>query len=34
MIYGMGLAPTLVQRKVVRTDHVATAFFCALLVHS
>jgi O-antigen/teichoic acid export membrane protein len=32
MIYGMGLAPTLVQRKVVRPDHVATAFFCALFV--
>ena len=30
MIYGMGLAPTLVQRKVVRPDHVATAFFAAL----
>ena len=32
MIYGMGLAPTLVQRKVVRPDHVATAFFCALFM--
>jgi PST family polysaccharide transporter len=32
MIYGMGLAPTLVQRKVVRPDHVATALFCALLM--
>ena len=32
MIYGMGLAPTLVQRKEVRPDHVATAFFCALLI--
>jgi O-antigen/teichoic acid export membrane protein len=32
MIYGMGLAPTLVQRRVVRPDHVATAFFCALFV--
>ena len=34
MIYGMGLAPTLVQRKVVRPDHVATAFFCALFMAS
>ena len=32
MVYGMGLAPTLVQRKVVRPDHVATAFFCALFM--
>jgi O-antigen/teichoic acid export membrane protein len=32
MIYGMGLAPTLVQRKAVRPDHVATALFCALLM--
>lgn len=30
MVYGMGLAPTLIQRKDVRPDHVATAFFCAL----
>ena len=32
MIYGMGLAPTLVQRKEVRTDHVATAFSSALFM--
>jgi O-antigen/teichoic acid export membrane protein len=32
MIYGMGLAPTLVQRKEVRPDHVATAFSSALFV--
>ena len=32
MIYGMGLAPTLVQRKELRPDHVATAFFSALFV--
>jgi O-antigen/teichoic acid export membrane protein len=32
MIYGMGLAPTLVQRKEVRPDHVATAFFSALFM--
>jgi PST family polysaccharide transporter len=32
MIYGLGLAPTLVQRKEVRADHVATAFFSALFV--
>jgi O-antigen/teichoic acid export membrane protein len=32
MIYGMGLAPTLIQRKEVRPDHVATAFFSALLM--
>ena len=30
MIYGMGLAPTLIQRKDVRPDHVATAFSSAL----
>ncbi len=30
MIYGMGLAQTLVQRKEVRPDHIATAFFSAL----
>ncbi len=32
MIYGMGLAPTLVQRKDVRPDHVATAFSSALFM--
>ena len=32
MIYGMGLAPTLIQRKDVRPDHVATAFFSALFI--
>ena len=32
MIYGMGLAPTLVQRRELRPDHVATAFFSALFV--
>ena len=32
MIYGMGLAPTLIQRKDVRPDHVATAFFSALVI--
>jgi O-antigen/teichoic acid export membrane protein len=32
MIYGMGLAPTLVQRKEVRLDHVATAFSAALFM--
>jgi len=32
MIYGMGLAPTLVQRKELRPDHVATAFFSALFM--
>jgi len=32
MIYGMGLAPTLVQRKEVRPDHVATAFSSALFI--
>lgn len=32
MIYGMGLAPTLVQRKEVRSDHVATAFSSALFM--
>ena len=30
MIYGMGLAQTLIQRKDVRSDHVATAFFSSL----
>ena len=32
MIYGMGLAPTLVQRKELRPDHVATAFSSALFM--
>ena len=32
MIYGMGLAPALVQREDVRPDHVATAFFSALVM--
>jgi O-antigen/teichoic acid export membrane protein len=32
MIYGMGLAPTLVQRKEVRADHVATAFSSGLFM--
>ena len=32
MIYTMGLAPTLVQRKELRPDHVATAFFSALFM--
>jgi O-antigen/teichoic acid export membrane protein len=36
MVYGMGLAPTLIQRKDVRPDHVATALsstlFMAVLV--
>ena len=32
MIYGIGLAPTLVQRKEVRPDHIATAFFSALFM--
>jgi O-antigen/teichoic acid export membrane protein len=32
MVYGMGLAPTLIQRKDVRPDHVATAFSSALLM--
>jgi O-antigen/teichoic acid export membrane protein len=32
MIYGMGLAPTLIQRKEVRPDHVATAFSSALFM--
>jgi O-antigen/teichoic acid export membrane protein len=32
MIYGMGLAPTLVQREDVRPDHVATAFSSALFM--
>jgi teichuronic acid exporter len=32
MVYGMGLAPTLIQRKDVRPDHVATALSSALLM--
>jgi O-antigen/teichoic acid export membrane protein len=32
MIYGMGLAPTLIQREEVRPDHVATAFASALFM--
>lgn len=32
MVYGMGLAPTLIQRKDVRPDHVATAFSSALFM--
>ena len=32
MIYGLGLAPTLIQRKDVRPDHVATAFSSALII--
>jgi PST family polysaccharide transporter len=32
MIYGMGLAPTLVQRTDLRPDQVATAFFSALMM--
>jgi O-antigen/teichoic acid export membrane protein len=32
MIYGMGLAQTLVQRKEVRPDHVATAFSSVLFM--
>jgi teichuronic acid exporter len=32
MVYGMGLAPTLIQRKDVRPDHVATALSSALLI--
>ena len=32
MIYTMGLAQTLIQRKDLRPDHVATAFFCALFI--
>jgi O-antigen/teichoic acid export membrane protein len=32
MVYGMGLAPTLIQRRDVRSDHVATALFVALLI--
>jgi O-antigen/teichoic acid export membrane protein len=32
MIYSLGLAPTLIQRKEVRRDHVATAFFASLFI--
>ena len=32
MIYAMGLAPTLIQRKDVRSDHVATAFSSAFFL--
>jgi len=32
MIYGMGLAPTLIQRNDVRPDHVATAFSSSFLM--
>jgi O-antigen/teichoic acid export membrane protein len=32
MIYTMGLAQTLIQRKELRHDHVATAFSCALFI--
>jgi O-antigen/teichoic acid export membrane protein len=32
MIYGMGLAPTLMQRKEVRPDHVATSFSSAFFM--
>jgi teichuronic acid exporter len=32
MVCGMGLAPTLIQRKAVRPDHVATALFAALFI--
>ena len=32
MVYGMGLAPTLIQRRDVRPDHVATAFSSALVM--
>jgi O-antigen/teichoic acid export membrane protein len=32
MVYGMGLAPTLIQRKDLRPDHVATAFSSALFM--
>jgi teichuronic acid exporter len=32
MIYAMGLAPTLIQRKDVRSDHVATAFSSAFFM--
>jgi teichuronic acid exporter len=32
MIYSLGLAPTLIQRKEVRRDHVATAFSSSLFI--
>lgn len=32
MIYSLGLAPTLIQRKNVRRDHVATAFFSSVFI--
>jgi O-antigen/teichoic acid export membrane protein len=32
MIYSLGLAPTLIQRKEVRPDHVATAFSSSLFM--
>jgi O-antigen/teichoic acid export membrane protein len=32
MIYTMGLAQTLIQRRELRPDHVATAFYCALFI--
>jgi O-antigen/teichoic acid export membrane protein len=32
MIYSLGLAPTLIQRKKVRPDHVATAFSSSLFM--
>jgi len=32
MVYGMGLAPTLIQRRDVRPDHVATALSSALFM--
>jgi O-antigen/teichoic acid export membrane protein len=32
MIYTMGLAQTLIQRKELRPEHVATAFSCALFI--
>jgi PST family polysaccharide transporter len=32
MIYGLGLAPTLIQRKEVRAEHTATAFSASLFM--
>jgi O-antigen/teichoic acid export membrane protein len=32
MVYGMGLAPTLIQRRDLRSDHVATALCSALFM--
>jgi PST family polysaccharide transporter len=32
MVYSLGLAPTLIQRKEVRRDHVATAFSASLFI--